>query len=259
MMRMLRAVICSMLRSSVALLKAPPTRGISRVASSNSASRPRSTPSEKPPATSPSPRARFKAVRSIVAFRPMVSCTVASTVSVKVRGRPSSTSACTVSPTRRPSLSARRSVSTRPWPPWADRRTTRPCVSITWLSCASASSPRICTRWRRAPCTRSTATWRVASTRNTPGARASERAAESLVVSSIHTCTSARMATLNCRSTMWPMASRKKLPSTTMATAAATPATARTLRQGRRSSWRRIMRSAVGKRVRPERSSKVRR
>ena len=53
--------------------------------------------------------------------------------------------------------------------------------------------------------------------------------------------------------------SLRPLVALTLLVAAATPATARLLRQGRRSSCRKIMRSAVGRRVRPERSSKVRR
>ena len=85
------------------------------------------------------------------------------------------------------------------------------------------------------------------------------RPAESLEVSSIHTWTSALMATLNWRSTMCSMASRKKLPMMTMATAAATPATDSALRSGRRSMVRRIIVSEGPSRVKPSRSARVRR
>jgi len=58
---------------------------------------------------------------------------------------------------------------------------------------------------------------------------------------------------------MYPMASRKKLPMMTIATAAATPAIDSPVRKGLRSMLRRIMCRLVGMPVRPNRSNSVRR
>ena len=75
----------------------------------------------------------------------------------------------------------------------------------------------------------------------------------------IQTATSLRMPSRNCESTITSIASRKKLPSTTIATEAATPATESPARSGRRSMLRRIMRSAGPMAWMPSRSSSVRR
>jgi hypothetical protein len=64
---------------------------------------------------------------------------------------------------------------------------------------------------------------------------------------------------VNCVSTTTSIASRKKLPRMTIATAAATPATDNAVRSGRRSTLRTIMRSAGPNAWMPSRSSKVRR
>ena len=65
MMRMLRALISSMLRSIVDLLKVPTMRGMPLVASISAGSRPRSTASENCEDRSPSSSRRFSARRSM--------------------------------------------------------------------------------------------------------------------------------------------------------------------------------------------------
>ena len=100
---------------------------------------------------------------------------------------------------------------------------------------------------------------RVDSTAVTPGSRASAWRAPSLTGSIIHTDTSLRIDSVNWVSTMTSIASRKKLPITTIATAAATPPIDSAVRSGRRSMLRRIMRIAAPVCTQPRRSSSVRR
>ena len=117
MMRTLRALISCMLRSIVALLKAPATRGSALLASQQRASRPRSTASTKPVDTSPSPSSAVQRVAAPCRRSgPSSRARCRPPAARSVRAVPSSTSTRTRSPTRTPSLSASRSVSTRPRP-----------------------------------------------------------------------------------------------------------------------------------------------
>ena len=99
--------------------------------------------------------------------------------------------------------------------------------------------------------------WRDDSTASTPGRRASCSATRSSAGSVSQTETSLRIASVKLLSTITSIASRKKLPITTMATAAATPTMPIPVRRGRRSMLRRIIRSAGLSRVRPRRSATV--
>ena len=135
--------------------------------------------------------------------------------------RPSSTSTCSVSPTRTPSLAARRSVSTRPSPAGAVARRSTSTMRYSSGRCRVAADLAAFAPVAVAPASPARSGSTPPPSRRAgaavPGVRGRAPA------SSVHTATSLRIASVNCVSTMNSIASRKKLPMMTMATAAATP------------------------------------